>query len=194
MTKVIVRWVLVAALAAPLAASAQTRTPSRTPATVDNAFRMGVLGGVEFADENGFGFRVDGEYDLMTLAEGVKLGAVGSLGWSNFSDDAFGIELSTNVFKLVPAARFTFPIADAFGIYADAGLGLYWARSEIDSNNALIPSDEDDAFGLTLRGAGGAYYLVSDQLRIGGELGVNPYFGDFDETTFNLFGMISFRF
>lgn len=182
-------------LVLPLAASAQTRqTPTRAPATVDDAFRMGLLAGFEFADENGWGLRVDGEYDLQTLAEGVKLGAVGSLGWSNFSDEAFGIDVSTNVFKLVPAARFTFPLADAFGLYADAGLGLYWARTEIDSNNPLFGSDDDDAFGLTLRGAGGAFYQVSDQLRVGGELGVNPYFGDFDETTFNLFASVNYRF
>jgi hypothetical protein len=174
------------------AAEAQTRTRPRTATTSRSAqtappatLSVGGLVGLEFANgETGFSLRADGEWPFRMLSDTLTLSGVGSLGWTNFGDEEGGFEISTNVFKLVPAARFTFAVAPQFSVYGDAGLGLYLARSSLDVPGAGDVSDS--GFGVTMRIAGGGFYQAAPRLRIGAELGVNPFFGDLSDTLISI--------
>ena len=46
---------------------------------------------------------------------------------------------STNILKLVPAARFTIPLAPQLGVYGDAGLGLYLGRLQRRDHEPVRP-------------------------------------------------------
>jgi hypothetical protein len=180
--KTLSRIVLAVALALPLAASAQ----AKAPAASDSAFRVGVGGGYEFGGDDildsGFGVRIDPEYDVMQLAENLKLGVVLPLSWSRFSDT--GVDL--DIYRAIPSARFTYAVAPQFGLFADAGVGVAYATA----------TGFDETV-LALRGAVGPFYQVSPQFRIGAEFGVNWL--NFDapvdaQTLMNLSGVVSYRF
>jgi hypothetical protein len=183
------------------AAEAQTRrtrprtaTTSRTVATLPApSLSVGGLVGLEFANgETGFSLRADGEWPFSMLTPKLVLSGVGSLGWTNFGESAGGVDVSTNIFKLVPAARLTFPVAPQLDVYGDAGLGLYLARSSIDFPGS-IPDSSDSGFGVTLRFAAGGFYEAAPRLRIGAELGVNPFFGDLSDTLISLMVGVMYR-
>jgi hypothetical protein len=82
-----------------------------------------------------------------------------------------------------------------FGLYGDVGLGIYYAQIEAETTflGQTITADDDEV-GLTMRFAPGVFYQLSPQLRLGAEFGVNPFFGDVDQTYFNISGMLSYRF
>ncbi|WP_242357116.1 outer membrane beta-barrel protein [Anaeromyxobacter sp. SG64] len=195
-----VRGSAVAGLAlALLAARAEAREVAPRPAvgapSTEQALSAGGLVGFEFASgTTGFGLRLDGELPVQALGPRMNLSALGSLGFTRFSDStSTGVgdySQATNIFKLVPAARFTLPLAPAVAVYGDAGLGLYWARSTIDTP---FGSSSDSAVGVTMRLAAGALYHVNDKLRVGVELGWNPYFGDFSEDTISVLAALMVR-
>lgn len=178
--------VTVLAGTAPTVAAAQSARHSSSSHAGDQSTYIGGLLGFEDGDVGtGLALRFDGQMPITRLGTGpVHLDGVVSLGYSHFSD--FGLRL--NILKVVPAARFVFPIAPQFSLYADAGLGLYY-----DSVSVRGFSGSDSGAGLTMRFAGGGFFQVNDRLRLGGELGVNPYFGDYDDTTLSVMFSLMYR-
>jgi opacity protein-like surface antigen len=167
-------------------------------ASSPDATRIGILGGVEFEDDNGYGLRGDLELlPLMQIGNG-NLKLLGSLGWTRYSQDAVFGDITTNVYRFIPGVRLTFPMADTVGIYGDGGVGVYHAR--FDQDDVVVPGvgtigGDDDETSLLLRFAGGAYYDVSPNLRVLAEVGYLPHFGDLDELDpVTLFGGVSFAF
>jgi hypothetical protein len=188
------------ALALPVVASAQSRTAT---STFDSGFNAGVLLGMESGDgDSGLSLRVDGVWDTKRIAPKVLLSGVLSVGFSHFGNNGYNPALGYNwsfsdsVFRLIPAARFTFDVAPKFSLYTDAGLGLY-----IDSRSATQwdytynqpMSYGDTVAGVAMRFAGGAVFDVSRSVRLGGEIGLNPYFGNYDRTTLSLMALAQFR-
>ncbi len=195
-----VRGSIVAGLALVLVAAraeAQGAPPRLTAgdAVMPQALSAGGLIGFEFASgTTGLGLRLDGELPIQAIGPKVDLSAVGSLGFTRFSDTTTtangDYSQSTNIFKLVPAARFTLPLAPAVAVYGDAGLGLYWARSSVGTP---FGDASTSGVGVTMRFAAGGVYDVNDKVRVGAELGWNPYFGDLSEDTFSVLGSVMFR-
>src|SRR5690242_18830638 len=117
------RILFAAALAAllPVAASAQSRSHAPVASTsVSPNMTASVLVGMEDLDPGtGLALRVDGVMDVKYLAPKVKLSGVVSVGFMHWGDsstfnDGFTStksEQGLNIFKLVPAARFTFDVA-----------------------------------------------------------------------------------
>jgi hypothetical protein len=169
--------------------------------------RPAFLVGLEDGDgPAGLALRVDAEFPQRALAPGVGFSVVASLGYSYRSDDAvfedWAWEESIGIFKLIPAARFTFG-TQAVRPYADVGLGLYRAAWSFEETEYLgfpyygpvTTRFEDSEVGLVLRFAGGLSFRVNERLGLGAELGFTPYLGDaMDDTTFNLMAMAAFRF
>lgn len=187
---------LLAALLAAPAAQAQTRRASARPApAADAGLRLGGLLGFEFGDgDTGLALRVDGEMPVSTLAPSIGLNGVLSLGFSRFADETRDFRFTTNIVKLVPALRFVLKdLAPQLGLYGDAGLGLYYVNTSWRERSINVFRDDDSGVGIVMRFAGGAFYDVNDRLRIGAELGVNPYFGDFDQTTVTLLAALTYR-
>ena len=196
------------ALALPVLASAQSRTSAPRAASAGSGLGVGVLLGMEAFDGNtGFALRADGVMDSKWIAPKVLLSGVMSVGYTRFSDgysnyDAFtgarvDYDWSENIIKFVPAARFTFDVAPQFGLYADAGIGLYFATyNQTQRSNVYgIPNQDYDnsAFGVAMRLGGGAFFKVADGVRLGGEIALNPYFGDYADSSFSLMALAQFR-
>jgi hypothetical protein len=181
--------VLAALLAAPSAAGAQTRRTPRTQAAapaaqapVTDALSVGGLVGYEWGDHvSGLQLRADGELPFQQIAPQVKLSFVGSVGFSHETYSVFGLDLTVNRIKIVPAARFTVPVAPQLSIYGDAGLGLHYTRATADY--VFLGKVTDSGVGLMLRfGAGGAFQL-NPKVRLLGELVIDPTFGTYHETS-----------
>ena len=185
---------LAIALASP--ALAQTTRRSRQASSSYPASRIGPLLGLEFADgDAGLALRGDASVPLSRVSPTVNLDGVLSVGLSWFEDDdrRFGADVSTTIFKIVPALRLTAPLSPAIGLYGDFGLGFYYGSTDVDVGPAFGDDFEDSGFGVGMRFAGGLFADVSPTVRLGGELGVNPYFGEFDETTLSLLFSVMFR-
>lgn len=177
-------------------ALAQTTTRRAPSSSSYQALRIGPLIGLEFADgDAGLALRGDASMPLSRLSPQVSLDGVLSVGLSWFDDEdrRFDVDVSTTIFKIVPALRLTVPLSPTVGIYGDGGLGLYYGSTEVDRGIAFGGDAEDSGFGIGMRFAGGLFADVSPAVRLGGELGVNPYFGDFDETTLSMLFSAMFR-
>ncbi|HSD19802.1 MAG TPA: outer membrane beta-barrel protein [Anaeromyxobacter sp.] len=166
-----------------------------TEASAAQALRVGGLLGFDLTDgESGLGLRVDGELPIQRIGPRIDLSAVGSLGFTRFSDStttAIGkYSQSTNIVKLVPAARFTIPLAPQLGVYGDAGLGLYWARTSIGTP---LEDTSSNGVGVTMRFAVGGRYDVTERLGLGGELGWNPFLGDYSDDTVSVLASVVYR-
>ena len=188
---------LAAVVALPSLAHAQQARSARPGAP---ALSVGGGVGLELGlgDTTGFGLRVDGVYPLQNLTPQITLGLAGQLGYTYFSDDqdAFGssVEASTHLFKAVPALRAGFQATPLLSLYGDAGLGLYFGRTSVEVENAAGRfEDSDSEIGLMIRVAAGGLYAVSPRLDVGAEIGLNPYFGDVDDTSFTLFGVLLYK-
>lgn len=181
------------ALSIPAAAEAQTRraTTGRSSDGQEGSLHLGLLVGPEFASgDTGIALRGDISTVLSHLAPNVRLDGVFSLGYTHFSFGPRDFDATANIVRLVPAARFVFPIAPAVQLYGDAGLGLYFGSLSFGSG---FNRGSDNLFGINMRFAGGALFDVAPNIRLGAELGLNPYFGDFDDTTTTLMFAAQFR-
>jgi hypothetical protein len=192
---------LVAGVTLGLLAWAQGARAQEVPRTVATdrvtaqVMRVGGLAGFELTDgETGLGLRVDGELPIQVLGPRIDLSAVGSLGYTRFSDSAStgtgDYSQSTNILKLVPAARFSMPLAPRLGVHGDAGLGLYWARTSVETP---LGGASADGVGVTMRFAAGSGYDVTEELRLGAELAWNPYLGDLSSNTFSVLASLMYR-
>jgi hypothetical protein len=176
----------------PAAAAAQGRGRSAPARSAGGGAHIAGL----FGFESGFGdtapaLRLDGEWDLQPLSTG-RLGIVGSAGFTFFGDDDFGGDFDVNTLKLSGAVRWTVPVAPELDVYADGGLGFYVASFSVEDRLGREIADDTEV-GLLMRFAGGLMFHATDRLRLGGELGLNPYFGDLDDTTFSLMAALSYR-
>jgi hypothetical protein len=178
-------------VAMPSGAEAQSRRPASTAQS--GATLIGGLIGPEFADgDTGLALRFDGQMPITQLAPSLRLDGVLSLGYSYFSDSNRNFDVSTNILKLVPAARFVVPVAPQVGLYGDIGLGFYYASTSVEDQQFGVEDDESGG-GITMRFAGGAFFDVTERLRLGTELSVNPFFGDIDDTTVSLLFSLMYR-
>jgi hypothetical protein len=197
-----------ALLALPVASLAQA--PGSAPPGQSRgatAMRPAFLLGLEDGDgPAALSLRFDAEFPQRALAPDVGFSIVASVGYSHRSDEATAFdyrwEQSLGIFKLVPAARFTFG-SHAIRPYADVGLGLYrasWSFEETEYWGYPYYGDvttrfEDSELGLMLRLAGGISFQVNERFGLGAEIGFSPYLGDVvDDTTFNLMAAATFRF
>lgn len=194
---------LAALLAGPSAAHAQKKSTAKaapaasTTSTGARQLSLGGWIGYEMGDLDGLQLRGEGEMSFMQLAPMVELSFVGAVGYSYLTteESAFGykVESTAHLLKLVPAARFTFPVAPKFKLFADAGLGFYYSSVSIDTN---VPGgfDFDDSYaGFMLRLAGGGMFQVNPRLSLGGQLSLDPMFGDYDDTTFTILAGLTYK-
>lgn len=202
-------------LLAMLAVLATSLTASPALAQGRSPMSAAVLVGFEDGDgPAGLALRFDGELAQRPLSPGVGFSLVGSIGFSHFSDEGGGYdafygyddrwEASLNLFKIVPAARFTFGRSAAVRPYVDAGLGLYYASWNVTQHELYYDpwygtyygeaEFDDSEVGLLLRLAAGLNFQVSPGFALGGEVGVTPYFGDYtDDAMLSLMVSAQFR-
>lgn len=210
------RSALALAVLAAVATLAASPALAQGGSTSPSPMRATALLGFEDGDgPAGLALRVDGELVQRPLSPTVGFSIVGSLGYSHFSDDGgvsdpfFGLEShweqSLGVFKMIPAARFTFGRNPRVRPYADAGLGLYYASWNYESTETTLDpftgfpitlqtEADDSEVGIVLRFAGGVAFEVSPGFSLGAEFGLMPYVGDVaDDTTVNLMLAAQFR-
>jgi hypothetical protein len=200
-----VRRALLAALLAvsvlPAAAQAQARAGAAPAA--GGPMSMGVLVGFESGDgDTGVALRFDGILDQKKLSPKALLSGVLSLGFTRFSDEisdpfsGFSTSGSMNLFKIIPAARFTFDVAPQFDLYLDAGVGMWFGLASVRIEDDLgqeILDESDNSVGAAMRIGGGAQIQLSPTFSLGFDMAFNPYFGDYEETDFTLMGQAVFR-
>lgn len=162
------------------AAPARPKTAASTDASPGGP-EVGGFIGYEAADFSGLSLRLDGALPLRQLPRKVTLSVIGSLGYSRLSwRPGYGVEGTADVLKVVPAARFTLPVASTVSLFGDAGLGLAYVSTRIDLPASFAAANvRDGTFNLMLRVGVGAWYHASDRLDLGVLLEVDPIFGDF---------------
>lgn len=193
--------VALAAVLAPAAASAANLVPMKATRSASSTTGSGMEGlsvggfiGYETDDLSGLSLRLDGELPFQALGPQLNLSWVGSLGYSRLTEDEGGVEFTANILKIIPAARLTFPVNDQFSLFADGGLGLYYASWDVEYPAPFSALDFDDSeFSILMRIGGGAFYQLNPNTRIGASIEFDPYFGDFDQTTFIIQAGAMFR-
>jgi hypothetical protein len=186
---------LVLALAAALAAVALAPSPARAQSRYGHegpGVLVGGLVGYESGDLDGLALRLDAELGLQRLAPRLVLDGVGSFGYSHLTFDHPDFTQSFDRFELVPAARFLVPLGSGVGVYGDLGLGLYWGRLHTTDYFYGYHADNTD-FGLAARVGVGGYVWASNNVRLGIDLAVHPYVGDYEDTPFTAMFAIMFR-
>ena len=109
----------------PAKPAASSSSGSSTDGTPLAGLEVGGFIGYETDDLSGLSLRFDGEVPFRELSPQVKLSLVGSFGYSHLTwDPVPWAKFTANVFKFVPAARFTLPLNEQFSVFGDAGLGL----------------------------------------------------------------------
>ena len=181
-----VRTFLAVALLAPSLALAapQSKSTSAQPASTQSptsGLEVGGFIGYEAADFTGLALRADVAVPFKELSPQVKLSFVGSLGYSYLTWDAFGATFKSNLFKIVPAARFTFPVAPQFDVFADAGIGIAHASVSVDV--PFYGTVSDSSTNLMMRFGGGAWYHVAPKVKLGAMIDIDPIFGDYATST-----------
>lgn len=184
---------LAALLASPAVAGAQARAGATSySASSTSGPSVGGLLGYEFGSANGFALRLDGDLPIQMLAPSVGLSLVGSLGYTRFSWSIPNGDVTSNIFKLVPAARFTIPVAPTLDLYGDAGLGLYYYSSTIKATwwdpwfGTTTMEASKSGVGFMMRFGAGALFKVAPGIKLSAEAGLSPYFGDVGSTDFTL--------
>lgn len=178
----------VALVAAP-SASAQTKAASTPQPAAARPLTGAAWLGYEMGDLDGLQLRVDAELPLQKLSPQVDLSFVGALGYSRLGDSASGLDVTANVLKIVPAARFTLTVDPQLSVFGDAGLGLYYSSVSYDPQVL----DDDSTFNLMLRFAAGGLYTVNPRAKVGVQLVLDPMLGDYDDTTFTLLAGVTYR-
>jgi hypothetical protein len=181
-----IRTFLAAALLAPTLAlaapqSKSTSAQSATTQSPTSGLELGGFIGYETADFSGLALRLDGEMPFRNLGPQVKLSFVGSLGYSYLTWDAFGATFKSNLFKIVPAARFTIPVAPQFDVFGDVGLGIAHASVSVDV--PFYGTVSDSSTNLMMRFGAGGWYHVNPKIKLGAMIDLDPIFGDYATST-----------
>lgn len=181
-----------AAAAKALGARAQAPASSEAAFDLKDLSVAGYLGG-EFGDLTTFSLRADASLPIMPLTPQIKLHGVASLGFGHGGQDFPPYVTDTwNIVTLIPAARFQLHAAPKLDLYGDAGIGLYFGFLSAEVTNPgfppLIPATtikaSSSSVGVLMRFAVGGFYEISPTLKLAGELGLTPYFGDAKTTNF----------
>jgi hypothetical protein len=193
-----VRSLLAATLVAmlvPITASAAPKraAASATPASPLDGITVGGFVGYEKDDVDGISLRFDGEMPFRALSPQVNLSWVGSIGYSRLSLEDV---VDFNIIKVIPAARLSFAVNPQFTLFADGGLGFYYASFDTEVSRFagfdpftfqpvfVTEKVGDSEFSVLMRVGGGAFFQVNEKTRLGASIELSPYFGDFDQTTF----------
>ncbi len=193
--------VAVAALLPVTTHAAQAKTPvaqARPAAVASSSPRQLSLGGwigYEMGDLDGIQLRVDGVMPFQKLAPQIELSFVGSVGYSRLTESAFGVDVTANILKFVPAARFTLPVNPQLSLFGDAGLGLYYASLSTDIDFGFgSESVSDSTVGLMLRLGAGGLFQVNPRLQVGASIYLDPMLtGDYDDTTFSILAGLTYQ-
>ena len=199
---------------ATLAVLAMTVAASPAQAQGRGMTAAGLIGFEDGDGPAGIALRFDGEFPIQQIGPAVALSFVGSLGFTHSSEErlyGYGYDYrwdwSLNIFKAVPAARFTFGRSQTLRPYVDAGLGLYYASFTAPALESYVWYDAwgypyydtrvvdktDSGIGFLMRLAAGLTFQVTPGFSLGGELDITPYFGDVDDTTLGLMFVAAFR-
>lgn len=182
--------------AAPASAAPRSAAASRAPAGsslsepgfyIDQASIAGFIGG-EFGDLDGVYLRADGAVPIWQPVPQLTLLGVASLGYTHLGESSSYYELSWNIVRVVASARGQWAFNEQWDVFADLGLGFYFGgwKSETDVPLFGTVEADDTTGGGTMRIAAGGHFAINEQMKVGAEMGWNPYFGDADTTTFFL--------
>lgn len=186
------------AAALMIAASAAAAVPEGSRLS---GLRVGAFAGWEGADVSGLSLRGDGELPLRDLTPRLRLSGVGSLGWSRLTQGVPFGDLTSNVLKVVPAARLSLAVLPRLSLFGDVGAGLAWvsARTAVDVPFFGRSSASTSSVNLMMRLGAGAWYHVGEQVDVGAMLELDPIFGDYgfrgarSQTTFLVLGGVMYR-
>jgi hypothetical protein len=182
----------------PAAPAKTTAAPAKTtaaPAPAAKKLSIGGWIGYEMGDLDGLQLRVDGVMPIQKLSPQLELSFVGSIGYSYLSDSAYGVDVTGNVLKFVPAARFTLPVSPEISFFGDAGLGLYWASVSTDIDYGFgTASASDSGVGFMFRFGVGGLYKVNPRTQVGVSLMLDPMVsGIYDDTTFSILAGLTYQ-
>jgi hypothetical protein len=187
---------LLAAISGQAAAAPAVRGPGEL-------LQVGGFIGYEADDVSGLALRVDGALPFRDLGPQVKMSWVGSLGYSHLTESRPPFSaFSSELVKLVPAARFTFPVDPKVDVVADVGLGLAFVWAKLESNIPFFGNLESTSSSrnLMMRFAAGAWLKLGPQLALGAMLELDPIFGDYggslggrSQTTFSILAGAAYR-
>lgn len=176
------------AFAAPKSkSSSSSPAPATAGSPVAGLEVGGFLGYEATSDFSGLALRLDGELPFRELSPQVKMSWVGSIGYSHLTwDIGSGYKATANLFKLVPAARFTLPLNEQFSVFGDAGLGLVHIGMTVDMPTVYYfgtpvggGSVSASSNNFMMRLGAGAFYQLNPQLKLDAMLEFDPIFGDF---------------
>ena len=178
------------------AAAAPAAPPEKVPLAV------GGLVGYETDNVSGLTLRLDGELQFRDLGSSLKLSWVGSLAYSHLTESVPPFsQLKSDVFKAVPAARFTLPLNPQFDVFGDVGLGLASVTARLESHVPFFGDTTTSGHSLNvmMRFGAGTWFHVNPQLRVGAMLELDPIFGDYgfsgapSQNTFNILAGAMYR-
>lgn len=183
--------------AAPAAATDPSPAP-RVRESTRYPYYLGVAIGPSFEGATTFKLRLEGGMTLQPISRDVGLDLVLPLGFAFWGQDygsPFGsYSVSYFRFELVPSARFTFPVAREFTLYADAGLGFAYYSVSVSSTTFPVSAASSGASGV-FRLAGGGFYNLNDRWRLVLEpIGLNFYFGSGSGTAYSILFGVNYRF
>ena len=189
--------------------SAAAPASQAAPPSQYGGLSVGGFIGYETDDVSGLALRLDGELPFKALSPAVNMSWVGSIGYSHLTESVPFGDFTSNVLKIVPAARFTLPLNPQFDVFGDVGLGLAYVGITVDTPAipaippffAGVPggSASDSSFNIMMRIGAGAWFHVNPQLRVGAMLEFDPIFGDYgfsgasSQNTFNILAGAMYR-
>jgi opacity protein-like surface antigen len=162
--------------------SAASPQQAAAPASQYGGLEVGGFIGYETDSVSGLALRLDGELPFRDLSPQVKMSWVGSIGYSHLTETVGWADVTTNMIKVVPSARFTLPLNPQFDVFGDVGLGIAYVSATIDVHPPFgIPSSSfsDSTFNIMMRIGAGAWFHVNPQLKVGAMLEFDPIFGDY---------------
>jgi hypothetical protein len=145
-------------------------------------FELGGFAGYEAANVSGLSYRLDGAVPVLDVGPKIRLSAVVSLGYSRLSGRMGFLELTADVFKLVPAARFTVPLGARFSVFADVGFGVAFVSAHLASTDPAavsVTAPSDRSLNAMARVGLGAWYHATRWLKVGAMAEMDPILGDF---------------
>jgi opacity protein-like surface antigen len=162
--------------------SAATPQQASAPASQYGGLEIGGFLGYETDSVSGLALRLDGELPFKALSPAIKMSWVGSIGYSHLTETVGFADVTTNMIKIVPSARFTLPLNPQFDLFGDVGLGIAYVGATIDVHPPFgLPSSSfsDSTFNIMMRFGAGAWFHVNPQLKVGAMLEIDPIFGDY---------------
>jgi hypothetical protein len=164
--------------------------------------QVGGLVGYETADVAGLSLRLDAELPSRDLGPQVKLSWVGSIGYSHLTESLPPFsDFKSDLVKVVPAARFTWPLNPVFDLFGDVGAGLAFVAARLESHVPFFGDTKvsSNSLNFMMRIGAGAWFHVNPALKVGALLEFDPILGDYgmsgarSQTTFNLLAGAMYR-